>query len=155
MSSKGLHWFTNDIEECCLKECPDGWHQGRLKVSDETKQKMSNSSWMKKISKEELLERNKKIAKTINSRTKEEKEAFSKKVSDNRKGKGLGNIPWNKGVHTEVWNKGISMSEEQKQKLRDKYNSLSEEEKQRRKDAVSKAHKGKTPWNKGLSRKLD
>lgn len=157
MSSKGLHWYTNDVEELCTDKCPEGRHKGRLKVSEETRKKMSESSWIKNCSKEELSLRNAKISASIQNRTEEEKREYSKKISESRKGKGVGNIPWNKnlkGVQV-PWNKGVSMSEEQKQKLRDTYNSLSDEEKERRKSAVSKAHKNKTPWNKGKTYTLD
>lgn len=41
-----------------------------------------------------------KISSTIQSRTSNEKELFSKRVSHGRKNKGLGQEPWNKGRHT-------------------------------------------------------
>lgn len=157
MSSKGLHWYTNDIEEACLKECPVGWHKGRLKVSEETRQKMRDSNWISKCSKEELGARNKKIALTIQSRTIEEKEEYSKKISKARTGKGTGNTPWNKGLKGAqvAWNKGLAMPEDIKQKLRDAYANTPEEEKNRRKQFISNIHKNKTPWNKGLTYTLD
>lgn len=154
MSSKNFHWYNNGIKEVNAKECPEGYVLGRLKISEETRKKMSDSSWIKKLSKEELLNRNLKISKTIQSRTLEEKLEYSQKISNSRKGKGTGKTPWNKNLHIEVWNKNLPMSEEQKQKLRDVYNNLSQEEKNRRKEIVSKTHKNKTPWNKGLTYSL-
>lgn len=155
MSSKGLHWYNNGEIEINAKECPQGFVNGRLRMSEETRERMSQSSWIKNASKEELLSRNKKISNTIQSRTKEEREVFSHKVSEGRKGKGLGHTPWIKGKHVDIWNKGRPMSEEQKQKLRDAYNNLPQEEKDRRKRLIGEAHKGKTPWNKGISYSLD
>lgn len=154
MSSKGYRWYNNGIEEKCLLECPLNWTSGRLKMSDESRKKMSENSWIKKATKEQLLERNKKISATIQNRDNSEKLEYSQKISKSRTGKGLGNTPWNKGKHIEVWNKGISMTNEQKQKLRDAYNKLSDEEKQRRKSVVSKNNKNKIPWNKGLTYSL-
>ncbi len=155
MSSKGFHWYNNGLQEVNAKECPNGWVQGRLKLSEETRKKMSASSWIKKASKEELAQRNNKISSTIQSRTSEEKEEYSLKISASRKGKGLGHSPWNKGKHVDIWNKGVPMLEEQKQKLRDYYNSLPQEEKERRIQILTNSHKGKSSWNKGLTYTLD
>lgn len=50
------------------------------------------------------------IAKTKQNKTDEEKAEYSKRVSESRKGKGLGVAPWNKGTKglQVAWNKGIS-----------------------------------------------
>lgn len=154
---KGYKWYNNGIESKCLLECPSGWVKGRLPISEETRRKMSESSWTKKASKEELNERNKKISSTIQSRTSKEKEEFAKHVSNGRKGKGLGIIPWNKnkrGLQV-AWNKGIPMTEEDKQKLRDAYKNLTQEEKERRSEIISRSNKNKVPWNKGVHYTLD
>lgn len=151
MSSKGLHWYNNGKEEVNSRECPQGFVAGRLKPSSETRAKMKESSWTHKATKEELQKRNNKISKTIQSRTEEEKREYSKKISTTRKGKGLGKTPWSKGKHLKAWNVGIPMSEEQKEKLRQTYKNLPQEEKRRRSALIGSVHKGKMPWNKGLS----
>lgn len=50
------------------------------------------------------------ISKTKQSKTEEEKFVYSQHISEARKGKGLGIIPWNKGTKglQVAWNKGIS-----------------------------------------------
>lgn len=50
------------------------------------------------------------ISKTKQAKTDEEKAEYSKHISKARKGKGLGQIPWNKGKQgcQVAWNKGIS-----------------------------------------------
>ena len=39
------HWYTNDIEEAMFLEGqePDGWHRGRIKMSDEQRSKLSKA----------------------------------------------------------------------------------------------------------------
>ena len=39
------HWYTNDIEEAMFLEDqePDGWHRGRIKMSDEQRSKLSKA----------------------------------------------------------------------------------------------------------------
>lgn len=149
-------WYTNGITQTLAENCPDGFHPGRLSVSDETKKKHSiNNAW-KNMSEEQKINRSNKIATTINNRTKDEKTAYSQKLSDARRGKGLGNIPWNKGKSglQTAWNKGFHMTDEAKQHLKNVYANLSPEEKERRKKIISDANKNKIPWNKGLHYKL-
>ena len=157
MSSKGYHWYNNGKNEICSFECPFGWTRGRLQVSQETREKMRQSCWTTRVSKDELKKRNEKISTTIQSRTIEEKEKYSKKISASRVGKGLGIEPWNKGkigVQT-AWNKNIPISEETRQKLKDAYDKLSQEEKDRRNRIISESNKGKEPWNRGKHYNLD
>ena len=92
------------------------------------------------------------ISKTKQSKTEEEKQIYRQHLSEARKGKGLGQIPWNKGTKgvCVAWNKGIPCSDETKQRLRDNYQNLSDEEKERRRTIASKIHKDQIPWNKGL-----
>ena len=151
MSSKGLHWYNNGEEEVNSKECPPGFALGRLKASSETRAKMRESSWTHRATKEELQKRNRKISQTIQSRTKEERMEYSKKISTSRKGKGVGKTPWSKGKHPKAWNKGVPMSEGQKERLRQTYKNLPQEEKDRRSALIGDMHRGKIPWNKGLS----
>lgn len=97
------------------------------------------------------------ISKTKQAKSLEELTIYKQHISENRKGKGLGAVPWNKnkkGLQI-AWNKGFKIAEEAKQHLRDVYAALPEEEKQRRKDAVGRAHSGKTPWNRGLHYTID
>lgn len=64
--------------------------------------------------KKTLSLKNAKISETKHSKTVEEKELYSKHISEARKGKGLGKVPWNKGKKgaQEAWNKGIKMPED-------------------------------------------
>ena len=157
MSSKGYHWYNNGQEELCALECPSGWNKGRLQTSQETREKMRQSCWTTKASKEELKKRNEKISTTIQSRTQEEKDAYSQKISKSRTGKGLGIEPWNKGKKgiQVAWNKNIPISEDARQRLKDAYNNLSQEEKSRRSKIISESNSGKEPWNKGKHYNLD
>jgi len=151
MSSKGLHWFNDGKSEVCVAECPDGWRKGRLPASDEARRRMSESCWTKRASKEELSARNARISETKSAKTEEERAEYARRVSEGRKGKGLGVEPWNKGMTGLVaHNKGVPMSEGQKLKLREAYASLSDEEKRERALKVSVANKGRSVWNKGL-----
>lgn len=55
--NKHLHWFNNGILEVQASVCPDGYTFGRLKMTNEQKQKLSNSHkgkqpWNKGLSKE-------------------------------------------------------------------------------------------------------
>ena len=154
MSSKGKHWYNNGKTEVSSIECPDGFSKGRLKVSEETRRRMSESSWTHRASKEDLARRNEAISKTIQSRTEAERQEYSNKVSQARKGKGAGKEPWNKGKHVEIWNKGVPMSEAQKEKLRQAYRVLPQDEKDKRCARLGATRKGKAPWNKGLSYSL-
>ena len=55
--NKHLHWFNNGVVEIKASDCPIGYTLGRLKMSSEQKQKLSNSHrgklpWNKGLSKE-------------------------------------------------------------------------------------------------------
>lgn len=150
-------WYTNGDKQVLAEICPEGYRPGRLPVSEETRKKHSQNNGWKTMTEEQKKARALKISNTINSRTPAEKQAYSAALSKARKGKGLGITPWNKGTVglQTAWNKGFTMTEEAKQHLRDVYNNLPEEEKQRRKAIISKTHKGKIPWNFGLTYTLD
>ena len=68
-----------------------------------------------------------------------------------------GNVPWNKGKKTGqiVWNKGKAdiYSEETKEKMRIKKLGTFHSEETKKKQSIS--HKGKTTWNKGLTKETD
>lgn len=102
-------WFTNGTVQVLAEECPEGFHPGRLPVSEETRRKHSENNGWKTMSDEVKAARAAKISATINSRTEEEKRAYSEKISRARTGKGLGVEPWNKGKPglQKAWNKGI------------------------------------------------
>ena len=122
-----------------------------MPVSDETRRRMSESSWTGRASSEQLEARNARISATKRSMSPEEREMYSQRVSEGRKGKGLGNAPWNKGKKVgRAWNSGVPMSEETKEILRKAYESLPEEEKRRRALVVGDANRGRKPWNVGM-----
>ena len=150
-------WYTNGVIQVLKENCPEGFHPGRLPVTEETRRKQSENNGWKTMTEKQKADRAKKISETINGRTEKEKQEYSIKISNSRKGKGLGVEPWNKGKKglQKAWNKGFTMTEEAKQHLRDVYNNLPETEKQRRKEIISNTHKGKVPWNFGLTYKLD
>lgn len=93
-------------------------------------------------------------------------EEMKRKISDNRKGKGIGNtnckgkIPWNKGKKTgKTWNSGLKVKELGYTHWTDKdgFNGFSEEHIRKLKEshigqkAWNKDKKGlQTAWNKGL-----
>lgn len=108
MSSGGYHWYNNGETEVNSKVCPDGFVPGRLPVSDETRKKMSDHSYLKGISAEDDKARRDKISQTKQNKSEEEKQQYSQTISNARKGKGLGGTPWNKGKHgvQVAWNKG-------------------------------------------------
>lgn len=41
VGSAGMKWWTNDIIEVLSKECPKGFHRGKLPMKQETKDKLS------------------------------------------------------------------------------------------------------------------
>lgn len=41
IGSTGMKWWTNDIVEVLSKECPEGFHRGKLPMKQETKDKLS------------------------------------------------------------------------------------------------------------------
>ena len=124
-------WFTNGTIQVLAEECPEGFHPGRLPVSEETRKKHSEHSGWKTMSEEAKAARAKKISDTIQNRTNEEKKQYSEAISAARKGKGLGNEPWNKGKTgcQEAWNKGVPCSEETKEKIKATKQNKSPEEK--------------------------
>lgn len=113
MFIKGLHWYNNGEIELLAEECPKDFLKGRLSMSEETKRKMSENNYIKKITPEKEKIRREKISKTKQNKSQEEKLEYSKKLSQSRKGKGLGIIPWNKGKKglQKAWNKGLSFEE--------------------------------------------
>ena len=143
-------WYTNGEKQILAEECPEGFHPGRLPVSEETRKKHSENNAWKSMTEDQKAERAKKISNTIQNRTPEEKGAYSKAVSNARKGKGLGVEPWNKGKHTGNNWTGKHHSEETKRKISETKLNKSEEEKQITSDRLSKALTGREPWNKGI-----
>lgn len=100
--------------------------------------------------KKDISLRNKKISETIQSRTNEEKNEYSNKISSARKGKGLGVEPWNKGKHTgNAWS-GKHHSTESKKKISKTKLNKTAEEKQIISNKLSDALTGRRPWNKGI-----
>lgn len=89
------------------------------------------------------------ISKTKQAKTDEEKELYSKHISEARKGKGLGIEPWNKGKKglQEAWNKGKTMSEDFKIKIKTGINKMTAEQKTQQKLNLSESLTGRTPWN--------
>lgn len=110
----GYPWYTNNEIDIQIKPgdtIPNGFHKGRKPRTLESKQKQSNSlkQVYENMSIEEKKEYGLKIKNRWDSYSSEWRENFSKKVSENRKGKGLNNEPWNKGKHNVQipWNKGL------------------------------------------------
>ena len=97
---------------------PEGFVRGRLPLSQSHKEKLSKNNGIHRLTPEEMAARNAKISLTKQSKSKEEKELYSKTLSISMKGKGAGRHPWNyqkHGVQT-AWNKGKTgyMTDEQK-----------------------------------------
>lgn len=147
----GKKWFTNNIIQVLAEECPEGFKPGRLPVSEETRKKHSQNNAWKTMTLEQKEARARKISNTINSRTTEEKQQYSDKISMARKGKGLGIEPWNKGKKglQKAWNKGIPHSEETKQKIAFTKQNKTEEEKAAIETKRRASRIYATPHNKG------
>ena len=145
-------WFTNGTTQVVAEECPEGFHPGRLPVSEETRKKHSEHSGWKTMSEEAKATRAKKISDTIQNRTDEEKKQYSETISAARKGKGLGNEPWNKGKTgcQEAWNKGIPCSEETKEKIKATKQNKTPEEKATIEQKRPASRSSGDPWNKGI-----
>lgn len=89
------------------------------------------------------------ISKTKRAKTEEEKIEYSKHISEARKGKGLGKIPWNKGKHPGNNWLGKHHTEETKKKISITKNNKSIEEKKLIEAKRMASRKYTTPWNKG------
>ena len=116
---KDVFWYNNGVKEIQIHKDappPDGFVRGRIPMSEESKKRMSEHSWIKGITPEKDKEKRQKISKTKQNKTEKEKLEYSKHISEARKGKGTGKDPWNKGaVGKQVaWNKGMTfkMSDE-------------------------------------------
>lgn len=140
-NKKGYKWYNNGLIEKCFDKCPDGWVSGRLPMVEEKKLHYKNNG-THNITKEKRQEINKKISLTKQNKTKEEKEIYSKHVSDSRKEKGLGKTPWNKGKSglQVAWNKGLKLGASWNKGLKMSDDFCFN---------VSQALKGRVPWNKG------
>lgn len=150
-------WYTNGQIQVLSEVCPEGFNPGRLPVSDETRKKHSENNAWKKMSEEQKQKRAEKISSTIQSRTDVEKQEYSKKMSEARKGKGLGIEPWNKnkkGLQI-AWNKGLVMSDEFKQKVKNGLTKLTPEQKIKKSENLSKSLKNRAPWNTGLTKETN
>jgi hypothetical protein len=87
--------------------------------------------------------------------TEEQKEKLRKPLSQERRNKLKGKIPWNKGLkgQQEAWNKGLKgipgrvQSAETKEKLRQL--NLGKTKSKETREKMSKNMKGRSPWNKG------
>ena len=148
----GKHWFNNGQKEGYFFECPDGWVKGRLPVSEETKQKQRKNTAVKNLSDEKKRERIEKIKETKRNKSTEEKRLYSLHLSEARKGKNKGQIPWNKGKKgvQQAWNKGLKLP-----KTKDQIEHM----KQARAETMLKNNThygtpGKKAWNKGLNPKI-
>ena len=85
-------------------------------------------------------------------------EEHKKRISEAKKGIGIGRVPWNKGK-SYSWSEGYvacnkgkkrpPFSEEHKKKIADAHRGKVPSEETRKK--ISEAHKGRVPWNKGKS----
>lgn len=121
----GKPWFTNGVVEIQrnpkIEQIPEGFVRGRLPLTEEHKRKLSENNGIRKLTEEQMLQRNNKISLTKQNKTPEEKAQYSKNLSNSRKGKGLGKHPWNykkQGVQV-AWNKDKHgyMTDEQKQNM--------------------------------------
>ena len=87
---KDVFWYNNGVKEIQVHKDvvpPDGYIRGRIPVSEESKKKMSEHSWIKGITPEKDKERRQKISKTKQNKTEEEKLEYSMHISKARKGK--------------------------------------------------------------------
>ncbi len=95
-------------------------------------------------------QRKKAISNTKQNKTIEERAEYAVKISQARTGKGLGNIPWNKGKHTGNSWFGQHHTKETKLKISQTKQNKSPEEKA----AIEQKRKSSriylAPWNKGL-----
>jgi len=89
---------------------------------------------------------------------KKRSEEQKKRMSEAKKGIGIGQVPWNKGKTYSwsegyfAWNKGKKrppFSEEHKKRMSEASKGRVPSEETRKK--MSEAHKGRVPWNKGKS----
>jgi len=100
------------------------------------------------ITKDDQL-RKEKISQAKQNKTEEEKIIYSQHISEARRGKGIGQVPWNKGKHTGNSWKGRHHTEKTKKKIIASKNNKSPEEKAiiEAKRKASRVYKD--PWNKG------
>lgn len=126
------------------------------KTVDEVAEELKTSSatvnrFLKKfnIKKSEELRRQA-ISRTKQSKSEEEKLEYSQHLSEARKGKCKGQIPWNKGKHVGNGWLGKHHSEKTKKKISETKQNKSAEEKAEieRKRRLSRSYEN--PWNKGI-----
>ena len=126
------------------------------KTVDEVAEELKTSSatvnrFLKKfnIKKSEELRRQA-ISRTKQSKSEEEKLEYRQRLSEARKGKGKGQIPWNKGKHVGNSWLGKHHSEKTKKKISETKQNKSTEEKAEieRKRRLSRSYEN--PWNKGV-----
>ena len=126
------------------------------KTVDEVAEELKTSSatvnrFLKKfnIKKSEELRRQA-ISRTKQSKSEEEKLEYRQRLSEARKGKGKGQIPWNKGKHVGNSWLGKHHSEKTKKKISETKQNKSIEEKAEieRKRRLSRSYGN--PWNKGV-----
>ena len=126
------------------------------KTVDEIAEELKTSSatvnrFLKKfnIKKSEELRRQA-ISRTKQSKSEEEKLEYRQHISEARKGKGKGQIPWNKGKHVGNCWLGKHHSEKTKKKISETKQNKSIEEKAEieRKRRLSRSYEN--PWNKGV-----
>ena len=126
------------------------------KTVDEIAEELKASSatvnrFLKKfnIKKSEELRRQA-ISRTKQLKSEEEKLEYRQHLSEARKGKGKGQIPWNKGKHVGNCWLGKHHSEKTKKKISETKQSKSIEEKAEieRKRRLSRSYEN--PWNKGI-----
>lgn len=126
------------------------------KTVDEVAEELKTSSatvnrFLKKfnIKKSEELRRQA-ISRTKQSKSEEEKLEYRQRLSEARKGKGKGQIPWNKGKHVGNSWLGKHHSEKTKKKISETKQNKSIEEKAEieRKRRLSRSYEN--PWNKGV-----
>lgn len=149
----GKHWYNNGITEGYYLECPVGFVKGRLPIKESTRQKHISNNGMHKLTEDQKQKRSQKLKDYHANLSLEEKQKISKKISSNRKEKGIGKTPWNKGLKSKVeaWNKGLKLSNERKEALSLSLKNRSEENKILTRVKLSQSLKGRIPWNKGIS----
>lgn len=126
------------------------------KTIDEVAEELKTSSatvnrFLKKFNIKKSKElRRQAISRTKQSKSEEEKLEYSQHISEARKGKGKGQIPWNKGKHVGNGWLGKHHSEKTKKKISETKQNKSAEEKAEieRKRRLSRSYEN--PWNKGI-----
>lgn len=167
------HWFTNNVQQVLAETCPEGFWPGRLPVSDEFRQKMSDISKNRSEAEKAII--SKKLSDAYNLRPDQEKEEIKNKIKQSLQNKtteekiaisltiskGLADRSDEAKQQTKIkrQNTLLNRTPEQRQiiskKLSDAYARHTAEEKQQIEIKKARTHAAHTPeFKQAVSKKL-